>query len=219
MHPEILLWDWDNTLVDAWISVAHALNAVFTRFNMPVWSVQETRARVRGSLRDTFPDMFGSAWPDARDIFYTALSRDHLQHLTPMPGAEAALAELSGWPQGVVSNKDGRFLRAEVAHLGWSDRFGPVIGAGDAAEDKPSAAPILMALGRMGVSPSKSVWYCGDTALDMQAARAAGCTAVLIGDATHDGGIFHAEPDHCFANLAAFTLHLRRLAPDRSVAT
>ena len=41
----------------------------------------------------------------------------------------------------------------------------------------------------------QSVWYLGDTALDMQAARAAGVTAVLIGDAEHDLGIAHAAPD------------------------
>jgi phosphoglycolate phosphatase len=39
------------------------------------------------------------------------------------------------------------------------------------------------------------VWYIGDTALDMQAARAAGVTAVLIGDAMHDGGVDRAAPD------------------------
>ena len=43
--------------------------------------------------------------------------------------------------------------------------------------------------------PISPVWYLGDTALDMQAARAAGVTAVLIGDAGHDQGIAHAAPD------------------------
>ena len=75
------------------------------------------------------------------------------------------------WPQGVVSNKAGRYLRAEVAHLGWAGHFGAVVGAGDAAADKPDPRPILLALERLGHPPDGSVWYLGDTALDM-AARA-----------------------------------------------
>ena len=43
--------------------------------------------------------------------------------------------------------------------------------------------------------PIASVWYLGDTALDMVAARAAGVTAVLVGDASHDGGVELAAPD------------------------
>ena len=85
-----------------------------------------------------------------------------------------------------MSNKAGTYLRAEVAHLGWAAHFGAVVGAGDAAADKPDPAPIRIALQRLGRPADASVWYLGDTALDMRAARAAGCTAVLIGDAAHD---------------------------------
>ena len=63
-----------------------------------------------------------------------------------MPGAVEALTAGAAWPQGVVSNKAGRYLRAEVAHLGWAAHFGAVVGAGDAAADKPDPAPIHLAL-------------------------------------------------------------------------
>jgi phosphoglycolate phosphatase len=56
------------------------------------------------------------------------------------------------------------------------------------------------------------VWYVGDTALDMQAARAAGCTAVLLGDAAHDGGVTHARPDLHFADGHALAAALASLA-------
>ena len=39
----------------------------------------------------------------------------------------------SGVYLGVVSNKTGRFLRAELAALGWDHYFGKLVGAGDAA--------------------------------------------------------------------------------------
>ena len=132
-RPSVLLYDWDNTLVDGWTGITVALNAVFSDFGHPLWTVDDTRNRVRVSLRDSFPVMFGDRWQHARDIFYEALTKQHLDHVTPMPGVPDVLQAGAAWPQGVVSNKAGAFLRREVIHLGWSRFFGPVIGAGDAS--------------------------------------------------------------------------------------
>ncbi|MGD0434552.1 MAG: HAD family hydrolase [Acetobacteraceae bacterium] len=194
-RPTVLLFDWDNTLVDGWVGITAALNAAFIAFDKPLWTTEETRNRVRVSLKESFPVMFGDAWDTARDIFYKAFQGNHLDVVTPMPGAAEALLAGAPWPRGVVSNKAGKYLRAEVVHLGWGQHFGPVIGAGDAHADKPDPAPILMALAQLGVPAGRSVWYLGDTALDMVAARAAGVTAVLVGDASHDGGVELASPD------------------------
>jgi phosphoglycolate phosphatase len=129
-----------------------------------------------------------------------------------MPGAAAALEAGAGrLPMGVVSNKQGPLLRAEAAHLGWDRHFGPLIGAGDAAADKPDPAPILMALDALGLSPAPDIWYVGDTALDMQAARAAGVRAVLMGDAAHDGGIGATGAEQIFTNCHELAVALSSL--------
>jgi phosphoglycolate phosphatase len=199
-RPSVLLYDWDNTLVDGWAGITAALNATFAAFGQPLWTVGETRNRVRVSLRDSFPVMFGDRWEHARDIFYETLARKHLDHVSPMGGVLDLLKAGAAWPQGVVSNKAGPFLRREVTHLGWSRYFGSIVGAGDAAADKPDPAPIHLALSQLGRSANPAVWYMGDTALDMQAAYAAGVTAVLIGDADHDGGVERAAPHLHFHN-------------------
>jgi phosphoglycolate phosphatase len=212
-RPTVILWDWDNTLVDGWAAIQHGLNATFSEFGMPEWDRETVLANVRGSLRDTFPGMFGAEWERARDIFYTAVRSCHLQVLNPMPGAAQAIAAAAALgPQGVVSNKQGPLLRAEAAHLGWEGHFATLVGAGDASADKPSAAPILMALAACGVPAGPAVWYIGDTVLDMDAARAAGCTAVLLGRATHDGGVAAARPDHVFDDGHALAARLQHLA-------
>jgi phosphoglycolate phosphatase len=210
--PIVLLYDWDNTLVDGWAAITAALNTVFGEFAMPAWSVAETRERVRVSLRESFPPMFGSDWERARDIFYAAFEAQHLDHVGPMPGVPEALEAGGGRKQGVVSNKAGRYLRAEVEHLGWARHFGSVVGAGDAVADKPDPAPILLALDQLGHAADRSVWYLGDTALDMRTARAAGVTAVLVGDASHDGGIDRAHPDIHFPTALDLAARLRELA-------
>jgi phosphoglycolate phosphatase len=87
-----------------------------------------------------------------------------------------------------------------------------VVGAGDAVADKPDPAPIHHALRMLGRRAERSVWYLGDTALDMQAARAAGVTAVLIGDASHDGGIAQAAPHLHFPSAHDLATRFREVA-------
>ena len=76
-------------------------------FGLPRWSVEEVRARVRRSLRESFPEVFGSEWERARDIFYAEVRARHLQVLSPMPGAAEALraaVALSPAPAGLVES-------------------------------------------------------------------------------------------------------------------
>jgi phosphoglycolate phosphatase len=210
--PTVLLYDWDNTLVDGWAGITAALNAAFTEFGHALWTIEDTRNRVRVSLRESFPVMFGDRWEHARDVFYATLTEKHLAHVAPMPGVPDVLEAGASWPQGVVSNKAGAFLRREVEHLGWNRFFGSVVGAGDAAADKPDPASIHLALSRLGHAADAGVWYMGDTALDMQAARAAGVTAVLIGNADHDGGVERASPHIHFPSAHDLRARLRDLA-------
>ena len=118
----------------------------------------------------------------------------------------------------VNSNKQGPLLQAEAAHLGWEGLFRALVGAGDAEADKPHPAPMRMALTACGAAPGPGVWYVGDTALDMQAARNAGCAAILVGNAEHDGGVANAMSDTNFADCYALAAHLRRLAKAPSPA-
>jgi phosphoglycolate phosphatase len=202
--PPAILFDWDNTLVDAWEGVRAALNAARGAYGLDPWDRDTLLANVRLSLRDSFPKMFGEAhWENARKIFSDTYASDHLAHLRPMPGAEAAIDAAKASFSGVVSNKQGRFLRHEARALGWAQKFQALVGAGDAARDKPYADQILLALRAANIPPSAAVWYVGDTGTDMEAARAAGVTAVLVGDAAHDGGVAALAPDLHFADAQA----------------
>lgn len=200
-RPTAIVWDWDNTLVDGWAAILAGLNAAFAEFGLPAWTLGDVHTKVRRSLRESFPEYFGDRWEHARDIFYREVRARHLAVLTPMPfAAEALRAAARVAPMAVNSNKQGPILRAEAEHLGWAPLFRGLVGAGDSSADKPDPAPMLMALAACGVPAGPAVWYVGDTALDMQAARNAGCTAVLLGDAAHDGGVANAAPDAAFAD-------------------
>ncbi|MFT5540263.1 MAG: phosphoglycolate phosphatase [Alphaproteobacteria bacterium] len=181
-RPRAILFDWDNTLVDGWPAIHDALNTTFAAMGHEQWTFEQTRERVRRSLRDSFPEMFGEKWEQARDIFYARFEQMHLEHLKPMPGAGEALAWLAG--EGIylalVSNKTGGYLREEAAALGWQDYFGQIVGATDAAADKPAPEPVHMALTGSGIIAGPDIWFIGDAAIDVQCALAAGLTPVAL---------------------------------------
>ena len=147
-RPRAILFDWDNTLVDSWGVIHGAINATQLAMGHVPWTFEETRAKVRASARDAFPKMFGDRWEEAQKIFYETFQTTHLERLREMPGAGDLLTALSdaGVYLGVVSNKQGRYLRAEAEHLGWSRHFGQLVGATDAPRDKPAVDPVDMAL-------------------------------------------------------------------------
>ncbi len=180
--PRAILFDWDNTLVDNWPSIHDALNATFSAMGHELWTLEQTKERVRRSLRDSFPEMFGERWTQARDIFYARFETAHLEHLAPLPGAAEMLAALAETDLylGVVSNKTGRYLRAEAAHLGWDRHFACLVGATDTPADKPAPEVVIRALEGSGIGPGPAVWFVGDGAIDVQCAQASGLTPVVV---------------------------------------
>ncbi|MDJ0942125.1 MAG: HAD family hydrolase [Kiloniellales bacterium] len=195
-RPRALLFDWDNTLVDTWAVIHQALNVTLRAMGQPTWTLEETRARVRASARDSFPELFGGRAEEAMAIFYGTYEREHLKRLRALPGIEEMLADLAESRRylGVVSNKKGSILRREAAHLGWERWFGRLVGAEDAAADKPDPAAIDLALAGSGLTAGPEVWFVGDTDIDMACAQAAGCTAILLREAAPAPGEFAAHP-------------------------
>ena len=183
LRPRAIIFDWDNTLVDSWATIHDALNFLMAAMERPPWTIDETRERVRLSLREAFPAIFGERWQEAQQIYLDRFRAIHLERLTALPGREVMLRRLvtDGHYLGIVSNKTGAVLRSEAAHLGWTPFFGAIVGAGDTHTDKPHRAPVELALLPSGVTPGPDVWFVGDTAIDMECALAAGCVPVLLG--------------------------------------
>jgi len=194
-RPGAVVFDWDNTLIDSWAAIHAALTAAFEAMEMAPWTMEECKARVRASARDAFPKLFGARAAEAAGVFYSTFQRDHLTRLEPLPGALELIEALdaAGIYLAVVSNKRGDMLRAEAEHLGWAPRFAALVGANDAAQDKPSAEPVQMALAGFG-GTQDSVWFVGDTDIDIDCAYAAGCYPVLLRTEAPGEGEFGERP-------------------------
>jgi phosphoglycolate phosphatase len=180
--PDAIIFDWDNTLVDSWLTILDALNTTFKAFHLPPWTMEEARVNVAKSMRDSFPALFGDNWQDAGEVFYKRYSAIHVEGLCPLAGADTMLRKLTNANiyLSVVSNKNGEYVRAEAKHLGWDHYFGTLVGALDAELDKPDPKPVDLALEPIGIKRGPSVWFAGDARIDLECAYNAGLTPILI---------------------------------------
>ena len=198
-RPRALIFDWDNTLVDTWTVIHHALTKTFTAMGEEPWTLEETRQRVRRSAREAFPEIFGTRAPEASRIFYETYEADHLALLRPLEGAEELLLGLSQCNdlyRAVLSNKAGHLLRREVMHLGWESHFDKVVGANDARRDKPARDALDLALEQSTLKAGPDVWVIGDTDIDMACAIDHGCLGLLVRPEPPGKGEFSGSEPH-----------------------
>ena len=180
--PKAIIFDWDSTLIDNWQSIATALNATLIEMGKAPWSVAQVRQNSKNAAREAFPRLFGDQWKDALDFFYKVFNEVHLTGIQPLPGAENLLQFLreEGVYSGIISNKNGTFLRKEIKKLDWNKYFDNVLGATDLDVNKPSKEIIDALLKQTEILPSKSVWFIGDAIVDLECAYMANCTPILV---------------------------------------
>ncbi len=182
-RPELIIFDWDDTLIDNYAAIHAAINAAREGFGLPVWSLVETRQNCRIALKEIFPIWFGADWEKAQTIFYETFSVRHLQFLQIKSGAEQLLRQLqiATIPLAINSNKKTAYLHKEITYLQWDDYFKVSVGAGDVAAGKPAPDGVYAICQTCDVTPRESIWFVGDNSVDVATARNAGVTPILVG--------------------------------------
>ena len=139
-------------------------------------------------IYDFFHLHFASPLTDLELMFWDASNVTR-----PMPGASAALRELSarGIPLGVVSNSSfcADVIRFELAKHDLAEPLAAIVASADYAVRKPNPLLFEIAAARIEVPP-KDIWFVGDRIdTDVAGAKAAGMTSVLLAPpGTNDTG-------------------------------
>lgn len=99
----------------------------------------------------------------------------------PFPGVVDTLAALRGLGVGlaICSNKPQVLCEKILGALGLDQHFAGIVGSAPDRPRKPDPAPALAALAMLGAEPGETL-YCGDSAIDLATARAAGLPACLV---------------------------------------
>jgi len=174
-----VLFDWDGTLVDS----AEASYRCYVRL-FDSFGIGFDRARFERTYSPNWQRTYEAVglarelWPEAdrRWLEHYGQERTRL-----VPGARQALARLdeAGIAQGVVTSGDRSRVSRELAELEVDGYFKTVVYGGDTDKRKPHPEALLLALGRMAVTPDRAA-YVGDSPEDVEMARAAGVRAVGV---------------------------------------
>ncbi len=175
-----VLFDLDGTLLDTANDLGTALNHLLQAHQLPTISFEHIRPAAGSGCRGLLK-LGMNIGPD--DQRYPVLSEELLalyqRHLTDttcfFPGIENTLDFLdkNGIPWGVVTNKPAKYTEALIAHLQLEKRAGCVISGDSLPYSKPHPEPILHACRLLKQDP-KHCLYVGDSAVDIQACKAAG---------------------------------------------
>ena len=191
---QAVLFDLDGTLADTAPDLGHALNLQRERHGLPPLPQEIIRPYASHGTVGLFDIGFGltpqdESFAPMREEYLALYTANLCLHTTLFPGMAELLDELEGkgiaW--GVVTNKPARFTNPLLELLGLSKRAASIISGDTCAHPKPHPEPLLRAAREIGVAP-QSCLYVGDAERDIEAARAAGMSALIA-----DYGYLSAE--------------------------
>lgn len=174
--PKAIFFDWDGTLIDSLVFLTNAHNQVRSELGISEALTKQKFKQYLGMPRDViFEDLYPNKAEEGKEAFVLWYKENHLSDIPKIDGALELLNTIrsKNITMGVVSNKRGDFLRAEINHLGWNHYFeNRIVGAGDVEEDKPSPKPLQYGIKKLPLKTAKKdIWYIGDTDIDVQCAN------------------------------------------------
>ncbi|MEA3250402.1 MAG: HAD-IA family hydrolase [Pseudomonadota bacterium] len=225
MRYQLVIFDWDGTLVDSEARIVACMQAAARDVGCPALS------------RDSIRDIIGLGLPEAIARLYPWLGSNQAEALRQrysghfvsadqvptafFPGVETGIARLRGAEQlklAVATGKSRRGLDRALASTGSRDWFHASRTA-DETCSKPDPRMLEELLGELGVEPGAALMI-GDTEYDMQMARALGMDRMAVSYGVHSRERLAAcEPIHtamCFAEVIDW-LHAQAVAPGSRV--
>lgn len=179
MDYRAYVFDFDYTLVFSEKAILECFRHVFEHFGFSGSSDDEIKATIGMSLYEAISMLTGVKDPAAIDDM-TMEYRLHADLIMAkntflFPAAPKLLREIKklGSVCAIVSNKYRFRIEETLEMYGLSDLFSIVLGPEDFSNFKPDPEGLLLAVQRLGVSPSQTL-YIGDSIIDAQTAMNAG---------------------------------------------
>lgn len=211
--PALAVVDLDGTLADTVPDIAYCIDRTLTGLGMEAagpervrdWVGNGTEALVRRALRfaggaRAEEDHYGKALESFSELY----ARHVCDRSRVYEGVTEGLDYLRAArvPLACVTNKAGAFTTRLLAALALDGYFSLVVSGDTLPRRKPDPMPLLHAANHFGVAPADAL-LVGDSANDVQAARAAGFRIVCVSYGYNHGDDIRASaPDAVIDSLA-----------------
>jgi phosphoglycolate phosphatase len=180
-----IVFDLDGTLINSLDDLADSMNWALERNGLPTHPVEDYKLKIGNGVTM----LAKRSIPKDRQGFVgdvLKLMRDHYsKHALVKTHVYAGLAKVieqikaAGCKLGVLTNKDQVFATVIVEHFFGKGYFDIVWGAAPGRAIKPDPAALVELLRVLAVEPHEAV-FIGDSGVDMEVAKAAGCDSVGV---------------------------------------
>ncbi len=183
---KLVIFDFDGTLVDSRKLIIESHRVIFGEFGFALPSEGESLSLIGMSLELVLLQLAG---PDAPVVKMVAAYQRVLPLLranaafaeVPFDGAADLLTALAGRNDvrlGIATGHVSHAIAPALERFGWQSFFCTVQTA-DKAPSKPHPGMLLQALSEAGINAEDAIMI-GDTAFDIEMARAAGVRGVAV---------------------------------------
>lgn len=183
---ELLIFDWDGTLVDSIDRIVESMHWAADSCGL----VRCGDAQVKGIIGLGLPEAIASLHPELHgsalvERFRRCYSERYLaleaEPSALFPGVAEALElfRAQGYRLAVATGKSRHGLQRVLAGRGWLDYF-DVTRCADETASKPDPLMLAEILEHCGVSAERALMV-GDSSFDLQMARHAGMDSVAVG--------------------------------------
>ena len=183
--PQVIFFDWDNTLALNRDVVVGAMNKVLAKYGKDDWEKTKKEKRDNNkSLKENFVNFFGEELEKQAYNDYLNFYNEFSNLLKAPDNAKEMLKLLvdKGIKVIIVSNKERSLLLNEISVLYSDINFYKIMANGDSEKNKPDASPIFKALKNTNIEINpKNVWIIGDSNQDIDCGYNAGIQPILYG--------------------------------------
>ncbi len=184
MPIHALIFDLDGTLADSLTEIADAMNGALLAHRLPTFATDAYRLMVGEGMRVLAKRAIGKADVPVESVLEVYQAKYHQnEHAKtwPYPGIDVLLEALARRkvPMAVLSNKPDRLTKSLVAQRFGTIPFVSVRGEQEGVPRKPDPAAAFELALALNVLPA-NIGFVGDTAIDMNTAKAAGMTGIGV---------------------------------------
>lgn len=192
---DLLIFDWDGTLLDSAGAIVKAIQAACRDLGLP--EPADDRARhviglgLRDALQHVLPDLPEARYPQLVDRYrHHYLARDH--ELRLFDGASELIGNLvdDGFLLAVATGKSRLGLRRAFEHSGIGHCF-HASRCADECFSKPHPQMLQQLMDELSVGAGRTLMI-GDTTHDLQMARNAGVSSLAAGYGAHPASALDA---------------------------
>ena len=222
MDKQLLIFDFDGTLIDSVPDLADATNAMLTIIGKTLYPLETIRNWVGNGSRmlveralvgkvDVLEgELTEEAVDHAEQVFFDAYKNISGSKTVAYPDVDSGLRKLqaAGFKLALVTNKPIRFVPKILQSFGWQDLFSEVLGGDSLSTKKPDPAPLLHVCEALNINPEQAVMI-GDSRNDILAGQNANMDTFGLSYGYNYGqDIRELNPTEAFDDFASLVAYI-----------